>query len=104
MLILMYRVVLVQTINLSYFRRIYYPIARSWRSSFILLAIPPAYPVSAPHAPITRWHGIMIDIGLRPTAAPMARDDFGWFSFFAISPYVVVWPYGMSHNARQTLV
>ena len=32
---------------------------------------------SAPFAPITRWHGAMIEIGLRPFAAPTARDACG---------------------------
>ena len=38
---------------------------------------PPPNPVRWPSAPITRWHGTMIGIGLRPLAAPTARALFG---------------------------
>ena len=33
-------------------------------SSFDFRAIPPAYPVRFPFAPMTRWHGMMMDMGL----------------------------------------
>src|SRR5262249_20289465 len=38
--------------------------SRRRRCSFT--ASPPAKPVSAPLDPITRWHGVTIEIGLRP--------------------------------------
>jgi len=38
---------------------------------------PPAKPVKAPDAPMTRWQGAMIEIGFLPLAAPTARTDFG---------------------------
>ncbi len=33
--------------------------------------------MSDPSAPITRWHGTMIEIGLRPLARPTAREATG---------------------------
>ena len=44
-------------------------LSQSWSqcsraSSFDFRAIPPAYPVRFPFVPMTRWHGIMMDIGL----------------------------------------
>ena len=33
--------------------------------------------MSVPFSPITRWHGTITVIGLRPTAAPTARDASG---------------------------
>ena len=54
---------------------------------------PPAYPVSVPFAPITRWHGMTIGIGLRPFASPTALEAaFVMPSFRAISPYDAVSP------------
>ena len=55
--------------------------------------MPPAYPVSSPLVPITLWHGTIIDIGLCPTAPPIACADilFIFFSFatsIAMSLYV----------------
>ena len=44
-------------------------------SSLIFLSSPPAYPVKLPSAPTTRWHGMMIEMGLRPTAPPTACAD-----------------------------
>lgn len=44
------------------------------------------------HAPTTRWQGTMIDSGLRPTAAPMARAACGRSSCCASAPYRVVAP------------
>ena len=38
-----------------------------------LRSSPPPYPVSVPLAPMTRWHGTTIGIGLRPLARPTAR-------------------------------
>ena len=49
--------------------------APSSRSNFIFFSIPPAYPVRLPFVPTTRWHGIMIEISLRPTAPPAAWAD-----------------------------
>ena len=44
-------------------------------SSLTLRSMPPAYPVRLPLLPITRWHGIRMDIGLWPTAPPTAWAD-----------------------------
>ena len=49
----------------------------SWRSSHSLRSTPQPYPVSEPSAPMTRWHGTMIEIGLRPLARPTAREATG---------------------------
>jgi len=38
---------------------------------------PPPYPVSAPDAPMTRWHGTITEMGLRPLARPTAREAPG---------------------------
>ena len=43
--------------------------------SLFFISNPPAYPTNFPFAPNTRWHGIIIDTGLRPTAPPTARGD-----------------------------
>ena len=45
----------------------------SW-SSPRLRSSPPPKPTSEPPAPITRWHGTITAIGLRPLAAPTARE------------------------------
>ena len=45
----------------------------SWASSHFFVGRPPPYPVNWPVDPMTRWHGTMIAIGLRPFAAPTAR-------------------------------
>ena len=42
-----------------------------------LFGSPPAYPVSEPFAPTTRWHGMTIGMGFAPFAAPTARDAVG---------------------------
>src|SRR5690606_40319701 len=42
-----------------------------------LVGRPPPKPVSAPLAPITRWQGSTIGSGLRPLAAPTAREAAG---------------------------
>ena len=41
-------------------------------SSAALREIPPLYPVKLPLVPTTRWQGIIIEIGLCPTAPPTA--------------------------------
>src|ERR1700733_931336 len=64
----------------------------SRRSKNALVSRPPAKPVSLPFDPITRWHGAMIEIGLRPFAAPTARIARGEPISFAISAYVRVSP------------
>ncbi len=46
----------------------------------------PSDPVIDPSAPMTRWHGTMIEIGLRPLASPTAREPFGWPIALAVSP------------------
>src|SRR5450432_152233 len=38
---------------------------------------PPPNPVRAPDAPITRWQGMMMQIGFLPLAAPTARTAAG---------------------------
>ena len=48
-------------------------LAPSSESSSRLASTPPAYPVSEPSAPTTRWHGTTIEIGFRATACPTAR-------------------------------
>jgi len=48
--------------------------------------MPPAKPVSLPVDPTTRWQGTMIEIGLRPFAAPTALDASGRPSASAIAP------------------
>ena len=44
--------------------------APSSRSSHSLRSSPPAYPLSDPSAATTRWHGTIIEMGLRATAPP----------------------------------
>ena len=39
---------------------------RSHASNHCFFSTPPAYPVSFPSAPITRWHGTRIETGFRP--------------------------------------
>ena len=46
-------------------------------SSARLRSNPPAYPVSDPSRPSTRWHGTTMLMGLRPMAAPTARTADG---------------------------
>lgn len=60
-------------------------------------SMPALNPVSLFPEPMTRWHGIMIPMGLRPTACPTALADvrllgYWWFRLSAILPYVVVVP------------
>ena len=57
-----------------------------------LRSMPPAYPVSDPSAPPTRWHGTTIEIGFLATAAPTARAAPGIPRRAASSPYVRVSP------------
>ncbi len=65
---------------------------------------PPAYPVSVPSAPTTRWHGITIGIGLRPLAIPTARDPCPVIpSRPAISPYVAVRPHAIVVSWSHTV-
>ena len=66
----------------------------SWSSSQRLACSPPAYPVRSPSAPITRWHGVTIAIGLLPLAMPTAREATRGSAptRAAISPYDVVVP------------
>ena len=45
------------------------------KNSFI--SRPPPYPTSFPLAPITRWQGTMMVIGLRLFAIPTARTALG---------------------------
>lgn len=49
--------------------------APSRASKFIFRSSPPAYPVRLPLLPITRWQGMIILIGLCPTAPPIACAD-----------------------------
>jgi len=46
-------------------------------SSFLLLGSPPPKPVRLPSLPITRWHGMMMGMGLQPFANPTARTALG---------------------------
>ena len=62
----------------------------------------PAYPVSAPEVPITRWQGISSPIGLRPTAPPTARAAPGFPIRRATSPYEAVAPRGMVRTPLST--
>lgn len=76
-------------------------------SSFIFLSIPPAYPVRLPLVPTTRWQGMMMEISLCPTAPPTACADIRSSpccaaSCRAISPYVVVFPYGIFRRIFHT--
>ena len=48
-----------------------------------------------PSVPITRWHGITIEIGFRPFAAPAARIAVGLSARRASSAYVIVSPNGI---------
>ena len=60
----------------SSFNEIYiknYIFSSSKRYAF--LSIPPAYPVRLPLVPTTLWHGMIMEIGLCPTAWPTACDD-----------------------------
>src|SRR4029453_16229445 len=62
-------------------------------SRICLGSSPPPYPVRLPSAPMTRWHGTTIGIGLAPLAMPTARDAAGSIpSDAAISPYDAVVP------------
>lgn len=66
-------------------------------SSDIFASMPALNPVSLLPAPITRWHGMIMPMGLRPTACPTALDDVRRvghcrFRRSAISPYVTVVP------------
>ena len=66
-------------------------------SSETFASRPALNPVSLLLEPITRWHGMMMPMGLRPTACPTAladvrREGLWLFSLSAISPYVVVVP------------
>ena len=86
--------------------------APSSRSSHSLRSSPPAYPLSEPSAATTRWHGTIIEMGLRATAAPTAREDTTGSSFpgtrcraairWAISPYVATSPRGIESSSNQT--
>lgn len=86
--------------------------APSSRSSHSLRSSPPAYPLSEPSAATTRWHGTIIEMGLRATAAPTARGDTTGASFpgtrwraatrAAISPYVATSPRGIESSSYQT--
>ncbi len=62
------------------------PEAPSCASSQRLRSRPPPYPVSEPSAPITRWQGTTIEIGLRPFANPTAREALGLPMRLACSP------------------
>ena len=60
-------------------------------------------------APTTLWHGMMIDMGLCPTAPPTAWADMVFLPVisaicFAISPYVVVFPLGISQSIFHTIL
>ena len=46
-------------------------------SNLVLASRPPANPVRLPDAPMTRWHGAMIEMGFLPLAAPTARTALG---------------------------
>ena len=59
------------------------PSSESRRS---LISSPPANPVNFPEAPITRWHGTMMEIGFFPFAAPTARMAFTFPICLAICP------------------
>jgi haloalkane dehalogenase len=60
--------------------------ARSSASKALLTGRPPPNPVSEPSAPITRWHGMKMGIGLLPFARPTARDAFAFPSTAASAP------------------
>ena len=63
--------------------------------------MPPAYPVRVPSAPITRWHGMTIGIGLLPLASPTAREAaLDLPRRFAIWPYDAVSPYADLEQQR----
>jgi len=53
---------------------------------------PPPKPVSDPSAPMTRWQGITMGMGLLPFASPTAREAFTSPRSVASAPYVVVSP------------
>ena len=78
------------------------PLARAWDSDApssasrnALASRPPAKPVSLPVAPITRWHGVTIEMGFLPLAAPTARTASGC----PILP--ATWPYGSRFPERD---
>ena len=58
-----------------------------------MAATPPAYPVSAPCDPTTRWQGTTMHRGLAPSAAPTAREAVGRSMALASPPYVSRSPY-----------
>src|SRR5438067_9464523 len=74
----------------------------SRRSNSSFRGRPPPYPVRFPPAPITRWQGTTIGIGLAPSAAPTARAAFGRPMRPAISPYVARRPNGTRAVAPST--
>src|SRR4051794_15147904 len=57
-----------------------------------LRSSPPAYPVSWPFFPTTRWHGTTMLSGLRPTDCPTSRAVLPSATAAANSPYVIVSP------------
>ena len=68
---------------------------------------PPAYPVRLPFEPTTRWHGMMSEMGLWPTAPPTAwaeLDERPWrrATSAATAAYVVVVPYGIASMISLT--
>ena len=76
-------------------------------SSLILRDRPPAYPVRLPSVPTTLWHGIRMEMVLCPTAPPTACANLparcgSPESCAAISPYVIVFPYGIVRRISQT--
>ena len=63
--------------------------------------------MSEPFCAITRWQGIIIEIGLCPTAPPIACADIFVKPLclaisFAILPYVVTSPYGILPSSAHT--
>ena len=57
----------------------------SKRKRKALVSLPPAKPVRLPLAPMTRWHGMINGMGLRPLAAPTAREALGRSMTLAMS-------------------
>ena len=72
--------------------------------SAIFLSMPPAYPVKLPFVPTTLWHGIIIEIGLCPTAPPTACADMVVLPVFLSLLSLWHLPYPQSISVRQTTV
>ena len=80
----------------------------SWCKSHDFNGMPPEKPVRLPFAPTTLWQGMMIEMGLCPTAPPTACADMRSMPrctaiWRARYPYVTTCPYGISVSILHTI-